>query len=186
MHFVEKGILTPPLVKMAIIGGYRQFEDFQEEKKSQFENDANYDKIVKIIEEAEKPILVLVREKIQLEKLKERIGERGEYLSGEDDLETRYNMIEQFNKGLVKILVATPIFDEGIDIPNIRSLVLLTQGKSKVKYLQRIGRSLRRSKDKEKVMIYDITFNSNYFREHRKEREEVLREEDIPYEVIRV
>jgi len=101
-------------------------------------------------------------------------------------LEKRYEIIEQFNKGLVKILVATPIFDEGIDIPNIKSLVLLTQGKSKVKYLQRIGRSLRKSKDKQRVIIYDIIFNSNYFRDHAEEREKVLQEEKIPYEIIHV
>ncbi len=186
MDFVSRGVLTPPLVKMTVVGEYKQFDDYQEEKKYQFENDYNYDKIVSIIEKAEKPILVLVREKIQLEKLKARLGERAEYLTGQDNLDTRYEIIEQFNKGLVKVLVATPIFDEGIDIPNIKTLILLTQGKSKVKYLQRIGRSLRKSKNKERVIIYDIVFNSNYFKDHSEERQKVLEEEKIPYEIIYV
>ncbi len=186
MDFVQKGVLTPPLVRLTVLGEYKTFNDYQEERKYQFENDSNYNKIMKIIEEAEKPMLVLVREKVQLEKLKARLGERAKYLSGADDLDTRYNIIEQFNKGLVKILIATPIFDEGIDIPNIRSLVLLTQGKSKVKYLQRIGRSLRRSKDKQRVTIYDIVFNSGYFRDHAEERQKVLEEEKIPYEIVYV
>jgi len=186
MDFVERKVLTPPLVRLTFIGEYKVFNDYQEEKKYQFENDYNYDKVTEIIEEAEKPVLVLVREKIQLEKLKARLGEHAEYLSGADDLDGRYDVIEQFNKGLVKILIATPIFDEGIDIPNIKSLVLLTQGKSKVKYLQRIGRSLRKSKGKERVTIYDIVFNSNYFRDHAEERQKVLEEERIPYEIIHV
>jgi superfamily II DNA or RNA helicase len=186
MDFVKKGVLTPPSVKLTVLGEYKQFSNYQEEKQYQFDDDENYDKIVSIIEKAEKPILVLVREKIQLEKLKERLGKNAEYLTGVDDLDKRYDIIEQFNKGLVKILVATPIFDEGIDIPNIKSLVLLTQGKSKVKYLQRIGRSLRKSKGKEKVIIYDIVFNSNYFTDHMGERQKVLEEEKIPYEIISV
>ncbi len=186
MDFVERKVLTPPLVKMTVLGEYKQFSDYQEEKKYQFENNYNYDKVVKIINDAEKPVLVLVREKIQLEKLKARLGKNAEYLTGQDDLDKRYEIIEQFNKGLVKILIATPIFDEGIDIPNIRSLILLTQGKSKVKYLQRIGRSLRKSKDKERVIIYDVVFNSNYFRDHAEERQKVLEEEKIPYEIVHV
>ncbi len=186
MDFVSRGVLTPPLVKLTYVGEYKTFNDYQEEKQYQFQNDYNYDKVVEIIEEAEKPILVLVREKIQLEKLKARLGKSAEYLSGADDLDRRYDVIEQFNKGLVKILIATPIFDEGIDIPNVKSLVLLTQGKSKVKYLQRIGRSLRRSKNKERVVIYDVVFNSNYFRDHAEERQKVLEEERIPYEIIHV
>ncbi len=182
MDFVTRGVLTPPLVKFVRIGDYKSFSEYNKEKRYQFEDDRNYDEIVGIIERAEKPALVLVKEKVQLQKLKERLGGAAAYLSGEDNIERRYEIIERFNEGQIPILVATPIFDEGIDIPSIRSLVLLTQGRSKVKYLQRIGRSLRRANGKDRVVIYDVVYNSRYFINHMKGRINVLEEEKIPYE----
>lgn len=54
------------------------------------------------------------------------------------------------------LLVATPFFREGIDIPEIDALILAGGGMSEIVSLQSIGRALRPRPDKQEVMIYDV------------------------------
>lgn len=54
------------------------------------------------------------------------------------------------------LLVATPFFREGIDIPEIDALILAGGGMSEIASLQSIGRALRPRPDKQEVMIYDV------------------------------
>lgn|SRR3990167_3626237 len=53
------------------------------------------------------------------------------------------------------LLVATPFFREGIDIPEIDALILAGGGMSEIVSIQSIGRALRPRPDKQEVMIYD-------------------------------
>lgn len=54
------------------------------------------------------------------------------------------------------VLIATPIFDEGVDLPVINSLVLACSGKKERRILQRVGRALRKKEGENIVHIYDF------------------------------
>lgn len=57
-------------------------------------------------------------------------------------------------KGIITI--GTMAIGEGTDMPNINVVILASGGKSSIKLLQRIGRSLRKTKDKINSKIYDF------------------------------
>ena len=52
-------------------------------------------------------------------------------------------------------LIASKIFDQGVDIPNLDALVLAGSGKSSGRALQRIGRVIRNAPGKKKAIVVE-------------------------------
>lgn len=76
-------------------------------------------------------------------------------ITGELPIAERKARLERFRAHKGKVLIATTLFDEGIDIPEIDVLILAGGGgKSLVKLWQRIGRGLRIRADKTTVQVY--------------------------------
>jgi superfamily II DNA or RNA helicase len=73
-----------------------------------------------------------------------------------ESLEERIELIEDFDKGTVDIMVAIRCLDEGIDIPSIESALILASNNDMKEFIQRRGRILRMHKGKEKANIYDV------------------------------
>lgn len=86
--------------------------------------------------------------------LQERVSVR--WLRGESSSEERAEAIKELQAGRLKVILASKIWDEGIDIPQIRNLVLAGAGKSKVKTIQRLGRALRLHEGKSTVRVVDF------------------------------
>jgi Herelleviridae DNA helicase len=79
------------------------------------------------------------------------------WLSGQEDGNFRVRVLGEFQKmSNGGVLIASTIFDEGMDIPEVDCLVLAGGGQSAVKTIQRVGRALRPRKDKQTVVIYDF------------------------------
>lgn len=79
-----------------------------------------------------------------------------------EDIETRLQLIDSFNKGQINYLVAIRCLDEGINIPSIKSALILSSNDNYREFVQRRGRILRLYKDpdtgkeKKKSDIYDV------------------------------
>jgi len=54
------------------------------------------------------------------------------------------------------VRIASPVMDEGVDLPAITALVILAGGKSPIKTIQRIGRGLRRKEGENVVLVFDF------------------------------
>jgi superfamily II DNA or RNA helicase len=79
------------------------------------------------------------------------------WLSGPETLEARKRALAEFRaqpRGAV--LIASEIFKEGVDIPEIDVLVLAGGGAAEIATTQHVGRALRRRPDKSEVLIYDV------------------------------
>jgi superfamily II DNA or RNA helicase len=81
------------------------------------------------------------------------------------------------------VTIATSIFDEGIDVKPLDSLILAGSGKSATRALQRIGRILRpwpnRDNNKKKDAIaVDFVDKCNYLEEHSQRRLDIYKTED--------
>lgn len=81
-----------------------------------------------------------------------------------------------------KLIIATTIWDEGVDIPDFDILILAAGGKSAIKVTQRVGRVLRYKKDKTPI-VYDFIDKSRYLLQHYKKRRNIL-EQDFEVEEI--
>ncbi len=89
-------------------------------------------------------------------------------------IENSQNLIERFEVrgGYPNIAVSVDMLDTGIDVPDILNLVFFKQIRSKIKFLQMIGRGTRlssdifgRSLDKKGFIVFDYFDNFNYFSE---------------------
>lgn len=91
------------------------------------------------------------------------------YLTGSTPSDYRKKMLEKFRAGKLGVIIATPIFDEGVDVPAIRCLVLAGGGKAPITLLQRVGRALRRKKGENVAEIHDFFHQGNPHLEHHSE-----------------
>lgn len=85
----------------------------------------------------------------------------------------RAKIIADLQSGKTKHIIATTIFDEGVDLPELRTIILAGGGKSKVQMLQRIGRGLRKSLGKKKFVLIDFKDTSGrIMKSHSKQRKD--------------
>ena len=101
------------------------------------------------------------------------------------DIHTNYysSLIEDFSDStkMPQIAISVDMLDTGIDIPEILNLVFFKEVKSKVKFLQMIGRGTRLcpdlfgwGKDKKEFYIFDACQNFEFFEQNPKGKESTL------------
>ena len=73
-----------------------------------------------------------------------------------EDMQERMQLINSFNKGYIEYLVAIRCLDEGINIPSIKSALILSSNDNFREFVQRRGRILRQYKGKTIAHIYDV------------------------------
>lgn len=67
--------------------------------------------------------------------------------------------LEMFRTGMVRALITRDVFNEGVDIPQANVLVFLRSTNSATVFLQQLGRGLRKSDGKDKVIVLDFVGN---------------------------
>ena len=94
--------------------------------------------------------------------LKSDMMAKASKFTASEDIKTRLQLIDCFNKGEINYLVAIRCLDEGINIPSIKSALILSSNDNYREFVQRRGRILRLYTDpitkskKEKADIYDV------------------------------
>lgn len=68
----------------------------------------------------------------------------------------REMLVNEFKAGLIDIIVNVDIFSEGFDCPDIEFIQLARPTKSLVKYIQQVGRGLRRNGDKKCIILDNV------------------------------
>ena len=71
-------------------------------------------------------------------------------------------LVDAFNKGEISALAAIRCLDEGINIPSIKSALILSSNDDYREFVQRRGRILRTYKEKKSATIYDIVVLPSY------------------------
>lgn len=88
-----------------------------------------------------KKVLVLVQRIAHGETLSTNSGDS--FIHGGTSSQERHEEFEKFKNGDRSALIASTILDEGIDVPDIDTLILAGAGKTPWALLQRIGRGMR-------------------------------------------
>jgi superfamily II DNA or RNA helicase/HKD family nuclease len=77
--------------------------------------------------------------------------------------------LSHLRSGAVKVIFAVDIFNEGVDIPDINTILMLRPTESPTVFLQQLGRGLRKTDSKACLIVLDFVGNQNKeFRFDRK------------------
>jgi superfamily II DNA or RNA helicase len=98
-------------------------------------------------------------------------------LYGAHKLEHREEIKEQLAKKELDVILASVVFDIGVDIPSLSGLVLAGSGRSSVKALQRIGRVIRSYPGKNYAAIVDFVDNVRFLKNHSQTRHKIYTSE---------
>jgi len=115
--------------------------------------------IVKAATESTKPCLVFVKEIShgrKLEAMLQKAGVKSEFVWGSDSTDARKGAVKRLVRGDLEVLICSVIFQEGIDIPELQSVVVGSGGRSIIATLQRIGRGMRVAKGKTEFEVWDF------------------------------
>ncbi|MEO0986191.1 MAG: DEAD/DEAH box helicase family protein [Cyanobacteria bacterium J06639_14] len=88
--------------------------------------------------------------------LKGKLGYAVEPYVAETSLAEREDLRYAFERGHLKGLVAIRCLDEGVDIPAIRTAVILASSSNPRQFIQRRGRILRRAAGKHQAELFDM------------------------------
>ena len=75
----------------------------------------------------------------------------------------RASALEALADGRLDILFAVDMFNEGLDIPNVDTVLMLRPTESSVIWLQQFGRGLRRAEGKSELRVIDYIGNHRAF-----------------------
>jgi len=90
------------------------------------------------------------------------------------------------------ILASYGVFSTGVNIKRLDNVIFASSGKSEIKVLQSIGRSLRKAEDSRKAVLYDIADDlsvgsyENYTLKHFKSRIEIYSSEEFPFKIYNI
>lgn len=103
------------------------------------------------------------------------------YLTGAQEGFYRRQCLDEFRRGQIQVVLASVIFDEGVDAPALSVLVLSAGGKSTVRLLQRVGRALRKKEIGENCahIIDFIHDDKGYLMRHSKRRMNIYKREQF-------
>lgn len=180
---IQKEYLTPPKVKMIVTNKDESVPNAWPDCYTMgiVHNKERNNRICQETLDNEGPVLILVQKidhGFNLQKRFKELGKNVTFLYGLDDNDTRTAAVKRLRSGKDHALIASTIYDEGIDIPEIKTLVLAGGGKSIIKGLQRIGRGLRLSQGKEFVMVIDfMDYVTNRLRVHSRARKTLWEKE---------
>lgn len=114
----------------------------------------------------------------------ERLGDKG--LTQEQQA----SLIEDLRNGYLNLLVATSIAEEGLDIPEVDLVVFYEPIPSEIRYIQRRGRTGRKTAGKVIILVtndtYDIIYLYASYRKVDKMKHTALKLNDILRPVLRL
>jgi superfamily II DNA or RNA helicase len=184
-ELIKLNLLAQPLIKFHTVPKIPVSSAYQTAYKDYIvENDTRNDMITKLsgdlIEKHYTPLVLFKQIKhgeILLDKFQEA-GIRCSMLYGNDDLDTRNEIKERLVNKEIDLILASTIFDIGLDLPQLNALVLASGGKSSIRALQRIGRVIRMTPGKKYAAVVDFYDQVRFFKKHSKIRYEIYSAED--------
>jgi len=102
-----------------------------------------------------------------------------EFLQGNDSSKKRNQAIDDIRNGDLKVLIATSLADEGLDIPSLDVLILAGSGKSSTRAYQRIGRVIRKYPNKKGAYVIDFKDGGKYMKRHSAARLRLYKKEEL-------
>ena len=180
-HLADLGYISKCTVTQIHIKYKEKYNgDYTSIKDQIFFNNYRLSLIAKIIEKSDNSVLILV-DKVEKEGeplydiINNKFKETKDviFLSGRDKSDIREEWRKKINTNSNIVCIATyQIFQQGINIPSLRTIILASSTKSYVRVIQSLGRTLRKhvSKALGGALLYDICDDVKYLKDHAGKR----------------
>lgn len=156
---IKRGLLTKPIIQMYKVSPPQRYSDWQTAyRQNVLRNSRRNAKICQLAEKFSnqgKSVLITVTRVDEHGGLLNDMIEDAVFMSGQTPAEERKQILEDFGNKKIKILIST-VVNEGVNIPSMDVIIMAGGGKSNKQTVQRVGRALRKSKNKDKAMIIDF------------------------------
>ena len=156
--------------RMALAGGWHAWGEYQD---GIVEN-SRRNKLIQLATDDLRAlghtILILV-DRIEHGEHLQRILVDSIFLHGTSGMAKRKTGLKDMAAGRRPIVIATSIFDEGVDVPAISCLIVARGGKAEHRSIQAVGRGMRPDEGKDRLIVIDF-FDafSRRLRKHSRER----------------
>jgi superfamily II DNA or RNA helicase len=146
-------------------------------------NDVRNRKICELAQKAKGTVLILINRIAHGKNIQSLLPD-SVFVCGSDTVEYRRSVLDAMRDGS-GIFIASPIFDEGIDVPRIDTVILAGADKGYVRVLQRIGRGMRKKDGDNQLSIVDFIDDMNkYLLDHSRARIETYEKEGFVTKVV--
>jgi superfamily II DNA or RNA helicase len=181
---IKQGYLVKPIIRFLVPKYYPYKSGVYQKIYAKYitENEQRNGMIVtgaiKMIEQGLVPLVLFNSIKhgdILYKQLKDKVPTA--LLSGKHPSKVREKIKKDIENGKIKCIIASKIFDWGLDLPILSGLIIGSAGKSSVRALQRIGRVIRPYPGKKFAAIIDFADQAPYLCEHAKKRKEIYETE---------
>lgn len=105
-----------------------------------------------------------------LESMLQKVDPTAIFVNGQSKSEVRQQILKELGDGKNRIVVATNIYSEGVDMPKLSVLINAAGAASGIHSLQLLGRVLRTAPSKDKAWVIDLQDTGKFLNNHSKER----------------
>jgi superfamily II DNA or RNA helicase len=184
---IDKGFSAKPIVHFYVIESLDEklWEmDYQTAYKLCIvENDERNKIISNVAKDANGVVLILVNRIDHGLRLQELIS-GSVFVNGGHSSEIRNEILDEMRNTDYGVYIATPIFDEGVDVPSVDNVVIAAGGKSHIKLLQRVGRGIRAKEGDNILHVHDFIDDTNeYLLNHSETRISIYEQEGFTSKV---
>ena len=157
----ERGVLARPEITMVEVA----HEEYEEPTwqgvygKAIVRGAARNRVLVEAAKRIEKPALLFVKEVKHGRDLTKSLlknGVKADFVWGSHSVDYRNSRIKDVVAGRLDVLVCSVVFQEGIDVPDLRGIIVGSGGKSVIAAIQRVGRGTRIVKGKTTFEVFDV------------------------------
>lgn len=190
-ELIDKGYLSEPQIRMVVC---KQHGDVESTWREVYDALIVHSKgrnqvITDIAKIARKPSMLFVDEVAQGNELRDLIedaGVRVGFTQGRDWKEKRLDKVAELVGGDLDVLITTPMFQEGIDIPKLKSVINGAGKQSAVAAIQRMGRGMRTCADgDDRFEMWDVLDHGHrWLQDHANERRAAYESEGFNVEVL--
>lgn len=176
---IEAGISSMPCVDMYVVesnGGYKG-DWGRSYAKWIVDNEARNNIIAREVLAANAQSTLILVDRLEHGRKLQAMIPNSIFAYGSLSTDERKSVLDMLRNASGAIVIATSIFDEGVDVPSVDLLVIAAGGETHVRLLQRIGRGMR-YKETGVLRVIDFVDDTNkYLLGHSKSRAELYERE---------
>lgn len=180
----DRGVLSSCDVHIIEIQDEKEdFQTYHEEKKYLLTNERRLKIIAELANEVSQQGNTLIL--VDFVKTAKKLGtltNNSYVVTGSDSLKKKQEKFELVKEEDNMILIATyGVAAVGINLPKLYNIILVEAGKSIIRVMQSIGRGLRKTAEKNHVVIYDICGSTKRSKKHMIKRKRIYKQAKYPF-----